>query len=221
MIMSLSSLFSRKKLQKRGKEIFDKLVKQMQTNSAMLKDLVVAWADGNTNETEKLTKQIIEGERLSDTYKEELVETVLAKGAFLPYTTEDRFTLISYIDDIVDTTEDAARLIGVQVVPAEDIPRILTSLAEKVWLCTDKLQDSLKFLYEDFKKATAFGRDVEGIREEARDLYYKGLEKILGKPGQNPLLAIYLRSVALAILKVAIRAEETADFVKRLAVRLR
>ena len=99
--MSLSSLFSRKKLQKRGKEIFDKLVKQMQINSAMLKDLVTAWADGNQSDVEKLTKQIIEGERLSDTLKEELVETVLAKGAFLPYTTEDRYTLINSIDDIV------------------------------------------------------------------------------------------------------------------------
>ncbi|MFW9914915.1 MAG: DUF47 domain-containing protein [Candidatus Thorarchaeota archaeon] len=219
--MSLRSLFTNKKLQQRGKEIFDTLVKQMQINSAMLKDLVAAWAKGNQSEVERLTQLIIEGERESDNFKDELVETVLSKGAFLPYTTEDRFNLILMIDDIVGATEDAARLIMVQVVPAEEVPPILPAMAEKIWNCTDKLQDAVKYLYENFQKANQFGQEVEDTREEARDLYYQALEKILGKPGQNALIAIYLKDIADAILKVALRAEEAADLVQRLAVKHR
>ncbi|MFX0115381.1 MAG: DUF47 domain-containing protein [Candidatus Hodarchaeota archaeon] len=219
--MSLRSLFTNKKLQQRGKEIFDKLVKQMQINSAKLKDLVEAWAKGNSDQVAKLTQQIIQGERDSDNFKDELVETVLSKGAFLPYTTEDRFNLILMIDDIVGETEDAARVIGVQEVPPDQIPQIFVSMAEKVWNCTDKLQDSIKYLYDDFKKARKLGEEVEEVREEVRDLYYKALEEILGKPGQNALVAIYLKDVAYEILKVAVIAEQTADFVQRLAVRHR
>ncbi|MHA2233413.1 MAG: DUF47 domain-containing protein [Candidatus Hodarchaeales archaeon] len=216
--MSLRSLFTNKKLQKRGREIFDKLVKQMQVNSAMLKDLIAAWAQGDQAQVDKLTKQIIEGERESDIFKDELIESVLAKRAFLPYTTEDRYTLINMIDNIVGATEDAARLIIVQIIPSKEIPSTLPSMAEKTWICTDKLQDSIKYLYKDFRKAAKLGQEVEDIREEARDLYYESLEAILGEAGRSPLVAIYLQNVAVAILEVALRAEVTADFVQKLAV---
>lgn len=216
--MSFWSRFTNKKLQQRGKEIFDKLVKQMQVNSAMLKDLIAVWSQGDQAQVDKLTQQIIAGEREADEYKDELIESILAKRAFLPYTTEDRYTLINMIDHIIGATEDAARLIIVQIIPSKEIPSTLSSMAEKTWVCTDKLQDSIKYLYEDFRKAAKLGQEVEDIREEVRDLYYESLEAILGEAGRSPLVAIYLQNVAVAILDIALRAEITADFVQKLAV---
>ncbi len=216
--MSLRNLFTNKKLQKHGKEIFNKLVKCMQSSSALLKELANFWADGNKELCEKTIQEIIQTERQADDLKEELVESVLLKGAFLPYTTEERYMLVEMIDEIIDSAEDAARLIGVYDVAASSIPNLIKSLAEKVWICTDRLQDSIKFLYEDFAAAIKFGEEVEEVREDARDIYYEILGKVLSKKDRDPLQAIYLKDVAASVLEVAIRAETTADFVQKLAV---
>jgi predicted phosphate transport protein (TIGR00153 family) len=208
-----------KKLQKQAEECLLRLSKYLQSASAKMRVTAKLWVKGEHDKLDELEEEIIELERKADRTKEHLVEKVLAEHAFLPQQTEERHSLALHMDAIIDAAEDAVRMmvVGKGMKPAEEI----LDIAEKCWICTDYLQDSVKYLFKDFKKSVEVTRKVDHVREEARDLQYKLLKRLFRDPDcdYKPTEVHFYKSVSERVLDVAIKAELAADFIRELAIK--
>ena len=206
-----------KKLQERADGLLLEISKGLQSSSAKMCVGAKEWVDGNIKVLEEIKNEVIELERNMDMKKEELIENVLAKHAYLPQHTQERHKLIRLMDSVIDTTEHAVRVmwIGRKMKPPKDIEK----LAKMCWKCTDLLQDAVKYLYSDFEKCVDYTRKVDKVREEARDLQFKIIEELYTE-SKYPAHEIHLFSEASYwIVKVAVQAEDTGDFLRELAVK--
>ena len=206
-----------KALQERADELLFEISKGLQSASAKLCVGAKEWVDGNIKVLEEIKNEIIELERKMDAKKEELIENVLAKHAYLPTHTQERHKLIILMDSVIDTTEHAVRVmwIGRKMKPPKD----MEELGKLCWKCTDALQDAVKYLYTDFEKCIDYTRKVDRIREEARDLQFEMIEDLftdLKYPAHE--IQLFVESTHW-IVKVAVQAEDTGDFLRELAVK--
>lgn len=206
-----------KKLQERADELLLEISKGLQSSSAKLCVGAKEWVDGNIKVLEEIKDEVIELERKMDMKKEELIENVLAKHAYLPQHTQERHKLIRLMDSVIDTSEHAVRVmwIGRNMKPPED----LEELSKLVWKCTDLLQDAVKYLYSDFEKCVEYTRKVDKVREEARDLQFKIIEELYAKSKYSAHEVHLFSEVSHWIVKVAVQAEDTGDFLRELAVK--
>ena len=206
-----------KELQKQSDELLLKLGKILQSASAKLHVSADDWDEGKTKNLKDLQTEIITLERDADSVKDELFEKIFSKRAYLPQQTQDRHRLVIHMDSVIDATEDAVRVmhIGRKYKPPEEIHEI----AKKCWICTDFLQDAIKYLFTDFGKSVEYTYQIDKVREEARDLQFELLERLFNEPKFTPKEVVLFRAISERILKVAITAEETGDFIRALAVR--
>ncbi len=217
-------LFRRdKKLWKRGEVLFDQLAKELQVASAKLCKAITIWSSHEQDPDARskivlLNEEIIEAERRCDDIKEELINSIFSKGAYLPQATEDRHRLVRYMDTIVNRTEVVIRrLVSKQDFP-QRIPHEMPILAEKVHRCTDYLQDALKYLDKDYDKALKYANKVDIMREEARDLDFHIFGR-LHSPDYPPKDSAYLYTISVSMIKVAEAAEQTADYIQTMTVK--
>lgn len=217
-------LFKRdKKLWKRGEELFDQLAKELQIASAKLANAVIIWCN-HENDLEARSKiihlkdEIINAERRCDDIKEELIDSIFSKGAYLPQATEDRYQLVRYMDNIVNKAEVVIRRLVAKEDFPERIPHEMPILAEKVHQCTDYIQDALKYLDRDFDKSRKYAGKVETAREEARDLDFHIFGRI-NSPDYDAKDAAYLYKISVSLIVVAEASEQTADYIRAMTVK--
>ncbi len=206
-----------KDLQKQADELLLKLSKALQSASAKLNVCADDWDEGKTKNLDDLESEIITLEREADVIKDELFEKIFSKRAYLPQQTQERHELVIHMDSVIDAAEDAVRMmvIGRKHKPPKEIHKI----AEKGWICTDLLQDAIKYLFTDFKKSVEYTLKLDKVREEARDIQFALLEKLFNEEDFSPKEVSLFRAISERILRVAIRAEETGDFIRTLAVK--
>lgn len=217
--MSFSKIFGSgdKKLQKRAEELLLTLGKNLQSASAKLHAATKAWSEGDDDTLEEIVEEIIEIERDSDRIKEELIDEIIAKHAYLPQQSEERHNLIILMDSIIDAAEEAIRLM--EIGKKKKPPKLLLEIAEKCWECTDFLQDAIKYLFSDFEKSIKLGRKIENVREEARDIKFKLHKRLFTDSKCEPVDVHYFHSLSRRIIMVAIQAEVTADYIRSLAIK--
>lgn len=221
--MILMGTFSRifgsgnKDLQKRADEILLKISKALQSASAKMCVSAKEWVEGEYHKLKELEEEVIELEREADVLKEDLVENILTQHAFMPQISEERNSLVNRLDDIIDAAENAVRVItlGSGVEPPEEIAK----LAKECWRCTDLLQDAVKYLFKDFKKAIKMTRELEITREKARDIQFELLGKICTKSDYKPHELMLFHIASEKVLDVAVQAEEAGDYIRELAVK--
>lgn len=206
-----------KDLQQQADELLIKLSKVLQSASAKLHVYADDWVNGKLEQLDELEAEIVALERKADKIKDDLFEKVFSKRAYLPQQTQDRHTLVIHMDDVIDAAEDAVRMmiIGYKYRP----PRQIQQIAEKCWICTDLLQDAIKYLFEDFEKSVDYTLRLDKVREEARDLQFELLKELFNENKHDAKEVILFSEISERILKVAIKAEETGDFIRALAVR--
>jgi len=206
-----------KELQKQADKLLLKLSKALQSASAKLHVCTDDWFEGKMENLEELEAEIIKLERKADRIKDELFEKIFSKRAYLPQQAQDRHQLVTHMDSVIDAAEDAVRmmLIGRKLKPPEQMRLI----AEKGWICTDYLQDAIKYLFTDFEKSVEYTLKVDKVREEARDLQYELLKKLFDEDKYDAKEVDLFSAISERILKVAITAEETGDYIRALAVR--
>lgn len=206
-----------KDLQKRADELTIKLSKGVQSASAKLCVAAKVWEEENTDVLKDLQKEIIELEREMDEVKEDLVENILTKSAFLPQQALERHTLIKALDKIIDAAENAIRVIlkGSKMHPPPEI----RELGKMVWKCTDLIQDAIKFLFVDFSKAIEITRKLDGAREEARDIQFELLGKLYNIDDFRPNEIVLFQTVSERMVAVAQKAEDAGDYVRELAMK--
>jgi predicted phosphate transport protein (TIGR00153 family) len=206
-----------KELQERAEECLLKLSKALQSASAKMRVAAEVWVEGEYHKLDELEKEVIALEREADRVKEDLVENILSKRAFLPQQAQERHNLSTHLDGIIDAAEDAVRMMAVG--KGMRPPREIEDIAEKCWICTDLLQDAVKYLFTDFKKSVEITRQVDHVREEARDLQYDLLKKLFSEPKYKPPAVHFYKSVSERVLEVAIKAELAGDFIRELAIK--
>ena len=206
-----------KKLQKEAEECILALSKALQSASAKMRVAAECWVEGKDDTLDELEEEIIKLERDADKIKENLIENILSKHAFMPQQSQERHLLAGHMDSIIDAAEDALRMISVGkgMKPPEDIEKI----AEKCWICTDLLQDAVKYLYKDFKKSVERTKKLDLVREEARDLYFDLLKKLFRSSKYKAPDVHFFKSASERILDVAIKAELAGDFIRELAIK--
>jgi predicted phosphate transport protein (TIGR00153 family) len=206
-----------KELQKQSDELLLKLSKILQKASAKLHVSADDWDDGKTQNLEDLQKEIISLEREADKIKDEMFEKIFSKRAYLPQQTQDRHQLVIHMDSVIDAAEEAVRmmLVGRKYDPPSEIHQI----AEKGWICTDLLQDAIKYLFTDFEKSVEYTLKIDKVREEARDIQFELLEHLFNEKEFTPNEVSLFRAISERILRVALTSEETGDFIRALAVR--
>ncbi len=206
-----------KELQKQADELLLKLSKILQSASAKLHVSADDWFNGRMEHLDELQSEIIALERQADSIKDELFEKIFSKRVYLPQQTQDRHQLVVHMDSVIDAAEDAVRmmLIGRRYKsPAE-----IRDIAEKGWVCTDLLQDSIKYLFTDFERSVEYTLKIDEVREEARDLQFRLLERLFNEEKYSPSEVTLFRAISDRMLQVAVRAEETADFIRALSVK--
>ncbi|MFW9965620.1 MAG: DUF47 domain-containing protein [Candidatus Thorarchaeota archaeon] len=206
-----------KDLQKQADELLLKLSKALQSASAKLHVCADDWEDGKMKNLDDLKSEIIGLEREADTVKEELYEKIFSKRAYLPQQTQERYELVQHMDGVVDATEEAVRmmLVGRNYEPPEEI----TEIAKKSWICTDLLQDAVKYLFTDFQKSVEYTIKIDRVREEARDHHFELLEKLFNDKKYKAKEVSLFRAVSDRLILVAVRAEDTGDFIRTIAVK--
>lgn len=208
---------------KRGEELFNQLAKELQVASAKLAGAIKMWTEHESIPEARskiliLKDEIIEAERRRDDIKEELVNSIFSKGAYLPQATEDRHRLVYRMDTIVNRTEVVIRRLVAKVDFPTRIPHEMAILIDKVHRCTDYLQDALKFLDKDMDKARNYATKVDVMREEARDLDFHIFGRV-HSPDYTPEDAAYLYTISVSMIKVAEAAEQTADYIQTMTVK--
>ncbi|MHA2380474.1 MAG: DUF47 domain-containing protein [Candidatus Thorarchaeota archaeon] len=206
-----------KDLQKQADELLLKLGKALQSASAKLHVCADDWDDGKMKHLDELESEVISLEREADKVKEDLYEKIFSKRAYLPQQTQERYLLVQHMDGVVDAAENAVRmiLVGRKYKPPSEIREI----AEKGWVCTDLLQDAVKYLFADFKKSVEYTIKIDRVREEARDLNFKLLEKLFNDEKYSAKEVSLFLAISDRILQIAIRSEDTGDFIRTLAVK--
>lgn len=206
-----------KKLQEQSDELLLKLSKLLQSASAKLRVAIKDWAKGDDDNLKELSSEIIEIEREADKVKDELFEKIFSKKAYLPQQTQDRHQLVMRMDGIIDATEDAIRLIVIarKIQP----PKKIVDLAKRIWICTDLLQDAIKYLFDNFERAVDISFKIDKVREEARDRQFELVEELLHTEEYNSEENHLLHYISRMILQVALRAEDTGDFIRTLAIK--
>ncbi|MBD3407981.1 MAG: DUF47 family protein [Candidatus Lokiarchaeota archaeon] len=217
--MAFSKIFrgGDKELRRQADELMLKISKALQAASAKLHQSAQAWFDGDLETLLAREEEIITIERHADELKDELVESIFPKHAYLPQQTQERHKLVEMMDDIVDAAEEAVRMmaIGRKSKPPEAIVKI----AEKCWNCTDLLQDAVKFLFTNFSKSVEFCHKVEDVREEARDIQFDLLGALLTEQNHEAPNLLLFHGMSHRILLVAERTEATADYIRALATK--
>jgi predicted phosphate transport protein (TIGR00153 family) len=209
--------FGDKELQKQADELLLKLGKVLQSASAKLHVCADDWLEGKMDRLDELQSEIIALERKADTIKDELFEKIFSKRAYLPQQTQERHQLVIQMDSVIDATEEAVRmmLIGRNYKPPEEIHQIAT----KGWICTDLLQDAIKYLFTDFDKSVEYTLKIDKVREEARDIQFHHLDRLFNQGEYSPLEVTLFRAISDRVLQVAIKSEETGDFIRALSVK--
>jgi predicted phosphate transport protein (TIGR00153 family) len=207
----------KKDLQKQADELLLQLSKSLQSASAKLHVAAELWEDRDYEKLQELKKEIIDLERSSDRVKQKLEENIFSKGAYMPQQTQERYSLVHHMDSIIDAAEEAVRIMDLSR-PSKPLEEI-TEIAEKCWICTDLLQDAIKFLFTDFEKSVEYCAKVDLVREEARDIKFELLYKLFNKYDYNANEIILFRLVSERVLQVAVKAEITADYIRALAIR--
>ncbi len=217
--MAFSRLFGTgdKDLQKQADELLIELSKGTQSASAKLCVASKAWEEGDLEVLEELKNEIIHLEREMDTVKENIVENILTKSAFLPQAALERHTIVKALDDVIDAAENAIRvmIMGKAIRPPSEIREI----GKQLWICTDLLQDAIKYLYTDFTKAIEITRELDKEREKARDIQFELMGKLYTKPDYKPNEIVFFQALTERMVTVAQQAEDAGDYIRELAVK--
>ena len=206
-----------KELQKEADKLLLRLSKALQSASAKLNVCADDWLDGKKKNLDDLQSEIISLEREADEVKDELFKKIFSKRAYLPQQTQDRHQLVIHMDSVIDAAEEAVRmmLIGRNYKP----PKEIHDIAKKGWICSDLLQDAIKYLFTDFEKSVKYTLKIDKVREEARDIQFDLLERLFNDDDFSSKEVTLFRAISERILRVAITAEETGDFIRTIAVR--
>ncbi|MFX1513944.1 MAG: DUF47 domain-containing protein [Promethearchaeota archaeon] len=210
--------FGSRKLQKKADELMNLLGKHMQVSSAKLAEAVQAWIAKDKDKVDKRVDEIIKIEREADALKEDIIENIFSKRAFLRQSTEERYRLVELLDHVITEVEECALILRSKDKIPDKIPDEMKSLGEMTWKSTDQLQDAIKYMWTDYKESRKYTFKIEKTREKAREDYYDLFSKLINE-GYSPESIYYLDRLAKELVEVALSVEAVSDHIRAMTVK--
>lgn len=165
-------------------------------------------------ESEQQIREIKKTEEEADYLRREITGK-LAHGILPPISKEDMMQLVKLLDQVIDWTDESARVL--RILEVENIPiNIRKLLVEQQKICNQcvhALQDTTLTLYHDYDKALDKCNLVEMLEHELDNTYHKLQEALYLSPlSVNDSLLI--KQLADNLEEVGDSCENTADLIR-------
>ncbi|HIJ98885.1 TPA: DUF47 family protein [archaeon] len=205
----------------KGKEFYKTLetfITEVHSSVKYLNDTVRNYCDGKSREARKFANFVIDFETKADSSRRSL-EKMLYTGVVLPFGRGAKYELLESVDDVADKAELVARLILIERLKVrQNLRKDLKELSGTVLEVVNNLKEAVLQLDINLDKAVAHATSVELMREKARQIEFKLIEKLFSKMRAD-INIILLKELISLIAAVADKAEEAADRVVSLAVK--
>ncbi len=205
-----------KKLEEVMKEFNGLLVEAI----TVFADAIHVLCDNKPEKFKEKVKEIIAIEKKADVLKEDLIERFIRRES-MAFSRGDRISLIEEIDVTLDNIEYCARTIQTHINIITDYSQVAShfkkytkDLAEMVKTLSNAINDA----EDDLRKTIEGTKLVEELRRQARNHSFRIMTDIIKGKFDNPQkMLLYTETEYL--LNILDRAEETSDFLRRMAIK--
>lgn len=187
----------------------------------LLRDALTACGRGEQDQVEAIHARLGAVEHEADEVRRALLSS-LSEGLLLPPDRDDLVHLIERIDHVADAAHEASRMLVLfdATCPSEILAE-LVAFAEVLILATDRLGEALVSLYkstpqETLQKCT----EVEELEEEC-DRRRADLFRRIFSMDLSAARLLLLHDLIDAMEQTADQAEDSADVIRNLAVKIR
>jgi len=204
-------------------EVMEKSLKHLELTRSVAKaclELFQSLARCDAEGVRRSNTRVHEVEGRADEIKREVIKE-LGKGYIHPVTREELIRLALAVDDIAAFLKGASRRASL-IEPREiedEVRNYALRMAEKVLKAVELLEESVKVLNKDLKKALELADAVERIEEEVDDIRIEALGEVLRFCNKStPSACIVAKEIIDSLENATDRCEDTADVIRSIAV---
>ncbi|MFX0060987.1 MAG: DUF47 family protein [Candidatus Hermodarchaeota archaeon] len=202
-----SALFREKNIHKKGTELYLKLVESVKEATENFLRAVEKWQEKDYDTVYKLRDKTIKMEKDADKVKEIFFENIFKRKAYLPNITEERHKMTLNTDKLLDTVEQAFRMLCLKKFDENYFPSEFKEILKKTEKSIESFVKANSYFFKDFEKSAKHCNKIEKLRDEVRDLYFEVLGKIIR--GNVPRDMKWLLD---ATVQISFQAEESSDY---------
>jgi predicted phosphate transport protein (TIGR00153 family) len=162
---------------------------------------------------------VIQAEKKCDRIKDKYIRVLFQDKRALPFLVEDRYKIITLVDQALGKVEFFARFL--KVYPFDFYDEIANDFSIICDICSSLMKDlveTLELMETDFDSAYEKTFQIEATRREARTIKFELLE-ILFKKNDNPI-KIYLTSKIITYLyNIISHVEDISDYLRGLIIK--
>ncbi|HEY8418630.1 MAG TPA: TIGR00153 family protein [Limnochordales bacterium] len=207
--------------QQKALEASQQHMEQVREVVHLLKEALEQFVGGNLERVQEIHERVTAAERQADELRRDLLDQ-MSEGMFLPADREDLVHMVEHTDDVADYANAASRLLVLfQTPPPEEMRSDLLRFADILVRAVEQLSMALEKLLAGQRRETLhLCTAVERCEEEGDALKASLYRRLLALdlPAGQMLL---LHDLIEAMENTADRAEDSADLVRVLAVKIR
>jgi len=202
-------------------EINEQFQEEIRNGAEKLFNYMSDFIDNRIEKVDEKFQEIILHEKKCDRLKEKYIEELYKDKRALPFLVEDRYKIITSLDDVVDRSEFIARYM--QVLPEnfeffKDIREDMNQL-NKLYLETiNQLLNCTLLMETNFNAAYDLTFEVEKWKRQAYNLKFKLLGVVFQKTDE-PLRVNLTWKVIGLIYEAISYSEEVSDYLRGLVIK--
>ncbi len=184
-----------------------------------LQNAVKDWAAGRQTSARAALKRLDQIEMAADEVRRRTLEE-LAKGELESREREELTDLMTEVDEATDYAREAGRLLSLtlSIRPSKKLADICIDMCRVNLKTASTLKRAIESLGGDPSGVLKMCSEVETLEEEVDELHHECRREILGMTGGAGTVVMF-NEFTEALESVADRFEDTADIVRRIAVR--
>ena len=210
-------------MKKSKQKIFEKINQEFQeeirNGAEKLFNYMSDYIENKLDKVDEKFQEIIMCEKRCDRIKEKYIEILFKDKRALPFLIEDRYKIITSLDDILDMSETIARYM--QVFPFEiyeDIRDEMNQLNKLYLETVNQLLNCTLLMETNFSGAYEITFEIEKWKRQAYDLKFKILDIIFPKK-KEPLRINLTWKIVSLIYDVISWVEEISDYLRGLIIK--
>jgi len=202
-------------------EINNEFQEEIRNGAEKLFSYMTDYIDNHLEKVDEKFQEIILCEKKCDRLKEKYIEILFKDKRALPFLVEDRYKIITSLDDILDRSELIARYI--QVFPEnfeffKDIREDLHQLIKYYLETINQLLNCTLLMETDFSAAYDLTFEVEKWKRKAFDLKFKLLEVVFQKTDEPLRVSLTWKVIGLIYDSISY-SEEISDHLRGLVIK--
>lgn len=202
-------------------EINEQFQEEIRDGAEKLFNYMSDFIDNRLEKVDEKFQEIILHEKRCDRLKEKYIEILFKDKRALPFLVEDRYKIITSLDDIVDRSEFIARYM--QVLPEnfdfyKDIRENMHQLNKYYLETINQLLNCTLLMETNFNAAYELTFEVEKWKRKAYNLKFKLLDVIFQKTDE-PLRVNLTWKVISLIYDAISYSEEISDYLRGLIIK--